>query len=224
MPALPPLILASASPRRRELLALGGWSFTLCAVDALEAPHPGETPEDFVQRLSATKAQLAAEGAEAGALVIGADTVVALAGRIIGKPANTEAAVTTLKQLRNRAHEVFTGLTVIDTRTGQAHTDLARSRVTMRNYSDAEIDAYVATGNPLDKAGAYAIQHNGFRPVATEQFGDCFANVMGLPLCHLLRRLRQLGLEPTQNLPVACQRFIQYQCPVFESILREEVT
>ena len=109
---------------------------------------------------------------------------------------------------------------MIDTQTGAALTDLARSRVTMRDYGDAEISAYVATGDPLDKAGAYAIQYKDFQPVAVDQFADCFANVMGLPLCHLLRRLRQLGVEPANNLPAECQRFIQYQCPVFESILK----
>ncbi len=216
------LVLASASPRRRELLALGGWTFTLHPVEAAEVPHPGESPTDFVRRMSLTKACLAAQGVNSDALVIGADTVVVLDGQVIGKPADAAAAVSALRQLRDRAHEVFTGLTVIDTRTGETHGDLARSRVTMRNYGDEEMLAYVATGDPLDKAGAYAIQYKGFQPVATERFSDCFANVMGLPLCHLLRRLRQLGVEPAHDLPAACQSFIQYRCPVFESILKEE--
>ncbi len=219
MPSLP-LVLASASPRRRELLALGGWAFTLRPAEVAEIPNPGEPPADFVRRMSLAKAQLAAQGVDAGALVVGADTVVTLDGQIIGKPANPAAAANTLRRLRGRTHEVFTGLAVIDTRSGEAHTDLARSRVTMRDYGDAEIEAYVATSDPLDKAGAYAIQYKGFQPVAVEQFSDCFANVMGLPLCHLLRRLRELGAEPAADLPAECQAFIQYRCPVFEKILK----
>ena len=215
-----PLVLASASPRRRELLALGGWAFTLRPVDVAEVPHPDEPPADFVRRMSLAKARMAAQGVDSGALVVGADTVVTLNGRIIGKPADPAAARRTLQQLRGRTHAVFTGLTVIDTRSGEARTDLARSRVTMRDYDDAEIEAYVATSDPLDKAGAYAIQYKGFQPVAVEQFSDCFANVMGLPLCHLLRRLRELGVEPATDLPAECQAFIQYQCPVFERILK----
>jgi predicted house-cleaning NTP pyrophosphatase (Maf/HAM1 superfamily) len=92
----------------------------------------------------------------------------------------------------------------------------------MRAYSDDELNVYVATGDPLDKAGAYAIQHPGFQPVDKEQFGDCFANVMGLPLCHLLRRLRRLDFESLTDLPAECQQFIPYECPVSEMILKEE--
>ncbi len=218
---MPALLLASASPRRRELLALGGWTFTVRPTDAPEVPLSNETPADFVQRLSAVKARLTAAGLGAGAIVIGADTVVALDGRIIGKPADAQVAVETLRALRNREHEVYTGLTILDTRTGAAHTQLARSRVPMRNYTDAEIEAYVATGDPLDKAGAYAIQYQAFAPVAREAFQDCFANVMGLPLCHVLRALRRLGLEAALDLPAACQEFIQYECPVSEAILKD---
>jgi nucleoside triphosphate pyrophosphatase len=216
-----PLILASASPRRRQLLALGEWEFQLRPVDAVEVPHPGEGPADFVRRMSRTKARMAAEGVNSSALVIAADTTVTIDGRILNKPADAPEAVTMLTQLRGRTHEVLTAITVLDTATGRATTDLARSRVPMRAYGDDELNAYVATGDPLDKAGAYAIQHPGFQPVDQEQFGDCFANVMGLPLCHLLRRLRQLGVEASTDLPAACQRFIPYACPVFERILND---
>jgi septum formation protein len=217
---MPRLILASASPRRRELLALG-WAFELRPTAADETPLPAETPAQMVMRLSEIKARHAAEGLEPGALVIGADTTVTLDGHIIGKPSDAADAIAILKRLRGREHEVFTGLTVLDTTTSRAHSDLARSRVPMRNYNDDELLAYVATGDPLDKAGAYAIQHAGFQPVATEAFHDCFANVMGLPLCHLLRRLRALNADSASDLPAACQRFIPYACPVSESILSE---
>ncbi len=218
-----PLILASASPRRRQLLALSGWSFDLRPAHADETPQPGETPEDFVRRLSETKARAAAWEVENGALVIGCDTTVVLDGQILNKPADAREAKAMLAQLRGRAHDVLTAITVLDTAAGQAHTDLARSRVPMRDYGDAEIEAYVATGDPLDKAGAYAIQHPGFQPVDRAAFRDCFANVMGLPLCHLLRRLRALGMDALTDLPTECQKFIPYQCPVHEQILSEVV-
>jgi MAF protein len=222
------LILASASPRRRELLALSGLAFEIQAADAVEVPEPGESPADFVRRMSVSKAQLVAATRPnlngAGPLIIGADTVVAIDGEILGKPTGPQQAAEMLQRLRGRVHEVLTGLTVLDTATGKIYTDLARSAVPMRDYAEAEVAAYVATGDPLDKAGAYAIQHPHFHPVDEAQFKDCFANVMGLPLCALLRRLRALGAmsEPQPDLPAACQRFIPYACPVFEAILKED--
>ncbi len=218
------LILASASPRRRELLALGGWSFEVAPTHADETPLPDERPAELVQRLSRVKAQQAAKNVLGEALVIGADTLVALDDEVIGKPADAAEAIAILERLRGREHDVLTGLTILNTRTGHCHTDLARSRVPMRNYTEADALAYVATGDPFDKAGAYAIQHTGFEPVDSSAFHDCFANVMGLPLCHLLRRLRTLGVEPATDLPHACQHFIPYQCPVFEQILNEPVS
>jgi MAF protein len=218
-----PLILASASPRRRQLLALGGWAFELRPVDAVEVPHPGESAGEFVRRMSQIKARLAAEGVNSGALVIAADTTVTIDGHILNKPADAREAAAMLSRLRGRTHEVLTAVTVLDAATGRASTDLARSRVPMRAYGDDEVNAYVASGDPFDKAGAYAIQHPGFQPVDREQFGDCFANVMGLPLCHLLRRLRALNVDARSDLPAECQRFIPYECPVFDRILKEEV-
>jgi predicted house-cleaning NTP pyrophosphatase (Maf/HAM1 superfamily) len=99
----------------------------------------------------------------------------------------------------------------------QTITDLACSDVPMRAYTDDEIEAYIASGDPFDKAGAYAIQHKGFHPV--ENFSQCFANVMGLPLCHVVRTLRKLGVEAPHNVPVLCQAHIHYECPVSEKIL-----
>jgi len=215
------LLLASSSQRRRELISLGGWSFNVRASNVPEIPAPGETPAAFVQRLSLDKARaVAAQGVEAGTFVIGADTIVVAEDQIIGKPTDAQDAIRILKQLRGGMHEVFTGLTILDTANDQAYTELVRSVVPMRAYADAEIETYVASGNPLDKAGAYAIQHAEFHPVAHESFGDCFANVMGMPLCHLLRRLRQLGVDAPRDLPGACQDFLPYTCPISEKILR----
>jgi MAF protein len=216
------LILASASPRRRELLALSGLAFEVHTADALEIPEPGESPADFVRRMSAAKARLVAAARPGAAeLIIGADTVVALDNEILGKPTGPQDALDMLRRLRGRVHHVLTGLSVLDASTGKIYTDLARSAVPMRNYAEAELEAYVTTGDPLDKAGAYAIQHPDFHPVDEALFADCFANVMGLPLCALLRRLYALGVQPQADLPAACQRFIPYACPVFEAILKE---
>jgi septum formation protein len=123
-----------------------------------------------------------------------------------------------LHRLRNRSHEVYTAITLIDLQTDQAITDLALAVVPMRNYSDNEIEEYIASGDPFDKAGAYAIQHAGFQPV--DRFAGCYANVMGLPLCHVTRSLRRLGLEPINDVPIACQAHLRYECGVFEEVLR----
>lgn len=217
--AMPTLILASASPRRRQLLALTGWEFDVRPVAADETPLAAEPPEAFVRRMSETKAQMAAVQLAETALIIASDTTVVLEGHILNKPADADEATAMLTRLRARPHEVLTAITVLNTATGERHTQVAVSRVPMRNYSDAELAAYVATGDPLDKAGGYAIQHPHFQPVERAQFADCFANVMGLPLCHLLRHLRTLGIDSFTNLPAACQKFIPYQCSVYPSIL-----
>jgi MAF protein len=150
--------------------------------------------------------------------VVGADTIVVLDGDIIGKPAGPRQAVQSLRRLRGRIHQVLTAITVIDTAAEPPieKTELVATPVPMRAYSDEEIEAYVATGNPLDQAGAYAIQYAGFQPVDLERFAGCFANVMGLPVCRLLRLLRLLaaaGVPP--NLPLAdCGHFDPQACPI----------
>jgi len=217
--AMPTLILASASPRRKQLLALTGWDFEVHPVTANETPLADEPPETFVRRMSETKAQLAAAQLAVTALIIASDTTVVLDGQILNKPADAAEAAEMLTRLRARTHEVLTAITLLNTATQKQHTEVVVSRVPMRNYSDAQLTTYVVTGDPLDKAGAYAIQHPNFQPVERERFVDCFANVMGLPLCHLLRQLRQMGIDSVTDLPTACQKFIAYQCSVYPSIL-----
>jgi MAF protein len=213
----PTLILASSSPRRRELLSLGGWTFDVRPADVDETPFPAEPAADYVQRLSRAKAQAMAAPPEA--VVIGADTIVVLDGRILGKPAQAAEAREFLRALRGRPHLVLTGLSVYAPRREFFTTDLVASSVPMRDYPDADIEHYIASGDPFDKAGAYAIQHSSFQPVDLTLFHDCFANVMGLPLCHVLRRLRQLALPALTDAPMACQNFIPYACPIFQNIL-----
>jgi len=210
----PALILASASPRRRELFALLGLPYRATAAAVDETIGEGEPPEHGVARLARAKAVTLAVR-HPDALVIGCDTVVALEGEVLGKPADEEEARAMLLRLRGRDHTVYTGVAVMGK--GRGAVQVARTTVWMREYSDAEIAAYVATRDSLDKAGAYAIQHPGFRPVAAWE--GCYANVVGLPLCHLVRMLRGWGIHPAVDVPAACQSHTGRQCEIFEEIL-----
>jgi MAF protein len=213
------LVLASSSPRRRELLALTGWKFEVRPADIDESPQVGELPADYVLRLAVGKARAAAQSAP-GQVILAADTTVADGSVLLGKPADRSAAVAMLGQLRGRVHQVYTALAVQSPDSGPILNDLCASNVPMRAYTPAEIEAYAATGDPLDKAGAYAIQHAGFHPV--EGFSGCFASVMGLPLCHLTRTLKKMGIFPPVDVPTVCQRHLGYACPVFQSVLNGE--
>lgn len=213
------ILLASNSPRRRELLSLLGLPFESCAPQVDETPRAGETPGAYVTRLAEEKARSAVGQAPLGAVILAADTTVA-DGSILGKPAHAAKAIEMLTRLRGHTHQVYTAIAVL--RPAAPTTLLSELCVTdvpMRAYSDAEIAAYVASGDPLDKAGAYAIQHVGFHPV--ERLSGCYANVVGLPLCHLTRALRRLGIAPAANTPQACQAALSYDCPVYASILNE---
>ena len=221
------ILLASNSPRRRELIALGNWAFRLSVKEVDESQHPGESPSDYVLRLAEAKARAAMTGStglseENGYVIVAADTAVVQGpkGRsiILGKPKDAAEAVQMLKELRGHTHQVYTGLAVLNPSNGQLLTDLCVTDVPMRNYGDAEIEAYVQTGDPLDKAGAYAIQDVGFQPVETMK--GCFASVMGLPLCHLMRVLVKMGITPDPNVPTQCQNHLNYPCPVSADILR----
>lgn len=195
IPAAFRLILASSSPRRRELLALLQRPFEIITAETDESAGSYEAPERLVRRLSLGKAAAVADSVGPGALVLGADTVVALDGRILGKPRDEHEARAMLVALRGRTHHVFTGVALIDTTSGRDVCAIAATVVLMRDYTDPEIDAYVAGGDPFDKAGAYAIQHAGFHPV--EALTGCYANVMGLPLCHVVVGMQTLGAVPS---------------------------
>jgi MAF protein len=213
----PTLLLASNSPRRKQLLALGGWEFTAFPTDVDESVLPGEGPHEYVMRLAEAKARASAQQANADQVVVGSDTAVIIDGVILGKPTDSAEAESMLRRLRGRTHQVYTGIAVFSVADGRLAADLCITDVPMRDYSDKEIRDYVATGDPLDKAGAYAIQHPGFQPVAC--MSGCFSSVMGLPHCHLARLLKEFGLTPGADLPANCQAFLKYQCPVFPSIL-----
>ncbi len=218
------ILLASNSPRRRELIALGNWTVGLSVSDVDESQRPGESPADYVLRLAEAKARAALANDSQAQVVLAADTAVIYGPKehstILGKPTDAAEAVQMLKNLRGRVHHVYTGLAVIKTSTGQLLKDLCVTEVPMRNYGDAEIEAYVETGDPLDKAGAYAIQDARFQPV--EKMRGCFASVMGLPMCHLVRLLAKIGITPNADVPANCQTYLHYQCPVWAAILRGE--
>lgn len=218
------LILASGSPRRRQLLPLLGLPFVIKRVSVDERPLVAEPPTELVLRVSQLKALAvpvlsAAEGngVRPDELVVAADTIVVLDGEVLGKPADQADAAHMLSGLRNRPHVVYSGISVYLPAMQRMETELGQSSVWMRDYTDEELARYVASGDPLDKAGAYAIQHAGFRPVAG--LSDCYAAVVGLPLCHLARALKRLDLQVPADIAVLCQEHHNYQCPVFDQIL-----
>ena len=222
------LLLASNSPRRRQLLALSGWMFAVDVSDSDESLLPGEPPEAYVRRLAEVKARAVLERARPEHIIIGADTSVVIDAEILGKPSDAADANNMLRRLRGRTHQVYTGIAILRVRDGSASTssahrlltDVCVTDVPMRAYSNDEIDAYVRSGDPLDKAGAYGIQNPDFQPVA--HMDGCYASVMGLPLCHLTVLLRRMDVTPHADVARNCQATLAYQCPVFRSILQRE--
>ena len=212
----PLLILASNSPRRRQLLSLTGWKFDVVAADVDETQYANESPPDYVLRLAETKAR--AIKAATDQIVLAADTTVVDGTDILGKPKDSVEAIAMLKRLRGHTHQVYTAIALRRMRDGLLLTDLCVTDVPMRDYSDEEILAYVQTGDPLDKAGAYAIQHPQFHPVADLQ--GCYASVMGLPLCHVILQMRKLDIQPDTNFFRSCETLLEYRrCPVSNAIL-----
>ena len=185
------LVLASSSPRRAEVLANAGFAFEAHATGVDESRHAGELAEAYVCRLAEAKARAVAGRISPPAIVIAADTVVVLNGEVLGKPASIEDAVKMLLRLAGRTHQVLTGLAVLKLPEGAARVEIEATQVTFAPLDETEIEAYVASGEPLDKAGAYAIQGRGGRYVA--QVEGCSFNVVGLPLARLYRILRTMG-------------------------------
>ena len=187
------LVLASASPRRRELMSGMGLEFDITPADVDEEPLPGESPQAMVERLSRDKALRVAETITEG-FVVGADSTVVHEGESIGKPRDDDEARAMLRRLRGTIHHVCTGLTVVNASTGIALTTSMTSEITLRDFTDEEIDASIATGTPQDKAGAYAVQDTGLRPASS--WDGCYHNIVGLPTCKLLLMLGELGWTP----------------------------
>ncbi len=232
-------ILASSSPRRQQMIASLGIEFEIIKPEIDETQHAGEDPLAYVRRLSTEKAAVVAQqlnqtdlpaSQPASTVILAADTIVlaadtigsvegeAGARQILGKPADDDEARAILRQLRDHPHEVYTAFRLLkltadqtsgETRT-EAYDDLVKTTVTMRPYSDAEIDAYIASGDPFDKAGGYAIQNPDFHPV--QAIDGCYHNVVGLPLCAVKRGLAALGW-PGIIAPAGCD------CPRYEAVV-----
>lgn len=184
------IILASASPRRSELLASAGVTFSVEPGQFDETPLPGEDPLDHVLRLAQGKAAEAAER-QSGRYYIGADTIVLCDKEIMGKPVNDADAARMLRKLSGRTHQVITGYSVFDRETDTEIRSTVSTDVHFTCLSDVDISDYVATGCPLDKAGAYAIQ--GGAAWMVEWIRGSYTNVVGLPLCEVVASLRSLG-------------------------------
>jgi septum formation protein len=192
--SLPVVVLASASPRRRELLARLSWPFTIIPADVEELHHPGEAPLAYVVRLAQTKAAQIAQRLP-DALVLGADTVVVLDNQILGKPENVAHARQMLTRLSGRQHTVITGLALLQQRRQLVSLDSVSTRVRFRPLSRQEIEHYIATEEPFDKAGAYAIQGQAAAFVAS--IDGCYTNVVGLPLQRTAALLQAAGVPVT---------------------------
>lgn len=206
------LILASQSPRRYELLNWTGLPFQVQATHVDEQPNDHESPATLAARLALFKAR-AASSAE-GEWILAADTVVAVGDLSLGKPSTEKEARIMLNQLHNNLHEVHTGIALRDPGKGREVVCRVTTRVWMRDYTDAEIEAYIHSGDPFDKAGGYAIQHAGFHPV--QQIDCCYANVVGLPLCAVLARLRDWGIHIPLDIPTLCRQHFGYLCPAMD--------
>ena len=207
----PVVLLASASPRRRELLAELGLRFVAVPSGVVEEPHAGEPPQDLVRRLSLAKASALA-GPMASGYIVAADSVVVLGGRAMGKPADAAEARRMLRELRGTQHQVMTGVTVIDAASGRCLIESMTSEIKLRNFSDAEIEESIASGTPLDKAGAYAVQDQGLHPA--ESWQGCYSNIVGLPLCRLVEMLEGLGFPLPPRRPLAVAEGCGPECPL----------
>ncbi len=200
-----PILLGSASPRRREILATLGLPLRVAPAVVDETPHPGEAPLEYLTRVTGAKLAAAARLPEAvgsGALIV-ADTTVILDGRVLGKPADEAEAAAMLRALSGRAHRVCTCFAISGPPDFERarHQETVTSRVVFRELDDEEIAAYAATGEGLDKAGAYAIQ--GIGAFAVARIEGSYSNVVGLPACEVVAALKASGLLPRFPLPRA---------------------
>ena len=185
------IILASASPRRQELLTQIKCDYRIVVSNAIEDDRQNIPPESLVIHNAILKAKAVAQGQPENTVVLGADTVVFMNGRIYGKPSCREEAISMLSDLVGKSHEVYTGIALV--RGDKIYSDFEKTIVTLMKLSTEEIEAYVDTKEPMDKAGAYAIQ--GIASVYIEKIEGCYTNVVGLPLNKLLKLSRKAGID-----------------------------
>jgi len=186
------IVLASASPRRSELMSLAGIEFSVAPADICEDVLPGELPAEHVMRLAREKAQAVSKTTE-GRFFIGADTVVVLDGRIMGKPIDEADALRMLSALSGRTHDVITGFTILDRENGVCLSRSVRTEVVFRALDEQEIRDYIASGCPMDKAGAYAIQGRAVHFVRS--ICGSYTNVIGLPMAELYEQLQAMLIQ-----------------------------
>ncbi len=226
------LILASNSPRRKQLVSLGGWNYSVLAPHVDERVCRNEIPEDYVIRLAKEKAAAASNILSKrddvffknDVLILAADTAVIEQDEkgdwtvTLGKPIHADEAVRMLQRLKGKTHRVVTGLAVLRVSDQFCISRTVSSEVTMREYNLDEIRAYIETGDPFDKAGAYAIQNATFQPVQFLQ--GCYANVMGLPVCEAAEMLTVMGYPPNNEVASECQRSILVPCNISQQFLK----
>jgi MAF protein len=212
------LLLASGSPRRRDLLCLLGIPFEVVIPHVEEDAGSGEDAKEIALRLAWMKAKAVAK-IRRGKVIVAADTVVAPRGKVMGKPPDAVAASAMLYALRGQEHQVVSALAIFDPISQDTTVQAVETQVWMRDYRDEEIADYIARGEPFDKAGGYAIQDQVFHPV--DRIEGCYANVMGLPLCHLYLRLQAVGL-PSPTSPVrVCEVYSDRPCLIAAQILKQ---
>jgi septum formation protein len=188
-------VLASTSPRRRELLSAAGFAFQIAAPDVDETAEPGESPESLAERLALAKARVVSARVSRDACVLAADTVVAIDGELLGKPRDEAEAVEMLLRLAGRTHRVLTGFALVVPALGFEEAGVVESAVRMHPVDRATAERYARSGEPMDKAGAYAAQGEGGRFVA--DVAGSRANVIGLPVEAIVPKLEKLGVTPT---------------------------
>ena len=222
------LILASGSPRRRALIQLLNYPAQVVVSNVDEEAIMIADPAAYVLETARQKAAAVADMLTENSffdsdtekrILVAADTTVALDDEILGKPADAAAASDMLRRQRNRHHLVHTATVAIDLDSGRHIDGVNSTVVTMRAYTDKEIEAYIATGDPFDKAGAYAIQHQTFSPVAAVE--GCYLTVVGLSICHLTLLLAELGISPEVKTDALWEAHQGFDCPLFEKLISE---
>lgn len=215
------ILLGSQSPRRRELITLLGLPVYSLAADAAEDSIDEPDPALNVILTAVLKTAVLTQNQlvrpNIRTILITVDTTVSLDDTMLNKPVDAQDARRMLQMMAGRTHEVHSGYVVTDLSSGTSVQGVHTAVVTMRKYTVAEIEAYIATGDPMDKAGAYAIQHPTFQPVA--HLEGCYLSVMGLPLCDLLSVLSQFDLPLNVNLTAVAQAHQQFPCPILQQHL-----
>lgn len=186
------IVLASSSPRRRELLSTLGLGFDVIHPSSDETVLKNETPEDFALRVSAEKASSVSRTLGDGVVVIGADTIVVVDGEILGKPGDGGEACSMLRKLSGKEHHVYTAFSIVRPKNEILHSEIVDTRVRVKTLAASEIEGYIKTGEPMDKAGAYGIQ--GIGSFMVGGFEGSYSNVVGLPVEELLAALKKLGI------------------------------